>query len=146
MNEERNWGAEPWRAPSLEEGDSLIFDECGRVLDNTCYRSHYFRMVKNGNLNFIIVKHGGGQERHQVGYSNRLGQALVKLDSDARYFMLHTLYRAIKDAKHAASMETAREYTQAFVDGRLRKRKLPARHRTRVWIEGVTDSLVKVAT
>ncbi len=145
MSEERNWGAEPWRAPSLYAGDSLILDECGRVLGNTCYRSHYFRMVKNGNFNFILVKHGAGEERHQVGYSNRLGQALVKLDSDARYFMLHTLYTAIKDAKRAASMDTAREYTTAFVEGRLKKRKLPAQHRVRVWIEGAPDSLVKVA-
>lgn len=31
MSAERNWGAEPWRAPDTEEGDSLIFSACGQV-------------------------------------------------------------------------------------------------------------------
>jgi len=131
-----NWGAEPGRAPDIQPGDEIIFDECGRVLGSTDYRSHWFRLVKDQyGSPYMLVKHGAGQERIKVGWSKRLYSALAGMDSDSRYFMLHTLYRMRTDALREASTETAREYRAAFVEGRLRKRKLPSKGTHKVWIE-----------
>ncbi len=138
--EQKNWGAEPWRQPKIEEGDALIFSEHGRVLDNTCYRSHWFCVVKaqHGGY-FLLVKHGGGEERFQIGWSNRIASALVPLDSDSRYLLLYTLYHAHSTAKREARENTSATYNKAFVDGRLKKRKFPARGITKVWIEPAQD-------
>ena len=31
--EERNWGAEVYRAPDLSEDETLLFSECGRIVN-----------------------------------------------------------------------------------------------------------------
>jgi hypothetical protein len=134
--EERNWGAEPWRAPTLDEGDTLIYSECGRVLDNTCYRSHWFMLVREHFGGYaIVVKHGAGQERVPHIWSKRIVSALEHVDSDSRYFLMHTIYRAYKDGHNHGATAVANEYREAFVSGRLRKRKLPAQRTVKVWIE-----------
>lgn len=131
-----NYGREEWRVPTLESGDTLLADEPGRVLDNTCYRSHYFRLARAefGGY-FIIVKHGGGQERFKAAWSKRLAATLDTLDSDARYFMLHTLYRVYADARREGAACEAATYRAAFVDGRLKKRKQRGQDGYEVWIE-----------
>jgi len=146
MTDERHWGAEPWRAPPMIDTDILLFGECGRVLGNTCYRSHYFRLVEgiHGGY-FLLVKHGGGVERHHIGYSKRIVEALVPLDSDSRYFMLHTLYTMAKNARYAAELQTAAHYQTAFVQGRLKKRALPKQGKVKVWIENEPHPFIKVS-
>ena len=70
-----NWGAEPWRKPTLGEDDIELFSEPGRVLHiggdnfNTDYRSHWFVLAQSrfGGLS-LLVKHGGGQRRVHLGY------------------------------------------------------------------------------
>ena len=92
-----NYGSEPWREPKPEEGDTVIFSEFGRVLDKTDCRSHWFMMVKVriGGYN-LLVKHGGGQERIELGYlhsyhrtgeTSRIIRAMEDMDTDARYLM-----------------------------------------------------------
>ena len=136
METEKNWGAEPFRAPDLSEGDTLIYSECGRVLDNTCYRSHYFRLVRGqyGGY-YLLVKHGGGQERTKIAYSNRIIPSLENLDSDARYFIFHTMHRIELEARTLAVENTASKYRAAFVNGKLKKRKLRGQPSVKVWIE-----------
>lgn len=142
MPPEKNWGADSWRAPALAEGDTLIYDECGRVLDKTCYRSHYFRLVLDRcSTPFLLVRHGAGDERLKLGWSKRIIDALAGVDSDSRYFLLHTLYARTKDAATGARDDTAMEYKRAFVDGRLKKRKQRRTGLYKVWIEPKRDTL-----
>lgn len=144
---ERNWGAEPNRAPDLNDGDILLYDECGRVVeahtygnDNNGidYRSHYFRVVKgsHGYGCWLLVKHGGGQERFQLDYNpTRCKQIFERLDSTERYLLMHMLFTVHRQAQVTARNDTKNLYTSAFVAGRLKKRKLPARGIVKVWIE-----------
>lgn len=133
---ETNWGAEPARAPSLAEGDNLIYSEHGRVLDNVCYRSHWLCLVRAqfGGY-YLLVKHGGGQERFQIAYSKRMVQALENIDSDSRYFLLHSMLKINHDAARNASEATSARYRAAFVNGTLRKRKQRGGNAFKVWIE-----------
>jgi hypothetical protein len=131
---ERNWGAEEGRAPDLEVGDTLLFSEPGRVLDNVCYRSHYFRLVRSEcGDNVLLVKHGGGQERIRQWALRKSVNGLRVLDSDARYLMLYALYQMHSAGNTEGSERTREIYRRAFVDGRLRKRKCKAG--VKVWIE-----------
>lgn len=136
-----DWGREAWRQPTIGADEELLYSEPGRVLRNgpfggTDCRSHSFAVVKPkfGNY-FLLVKHGGGEESVDLGYSKRIVAALEPLDSDTRYWLLHVLL----DVRHRAQTETrdrvASEYRRAFVAGTLKKRKMPGRDAVKVWIE-----------
>ncbi len=60
---------------------------------------------------------------------------IASLPSDEAYLLMHHLFDINYNAKKAAHDATAYEYREAFVDGRLKKRKLPARGVVKVWIE-----------
>lgn len=136
---------EEWRKPTPKDGETILFDEPGRVLDlkaeggkyNVDYRSHSFRVFASevGSIT-LAVKHGGGQERWHVGSENApLLHALARLSSDERYF---TLYAIMEAHTRSAQMGYARacgEYESAFIEGRLKKRKERGKNQVRVWIE-----------
>lgn len=131
-----NWHLEPWRAPTLQPDDTLMFDEPGRIMRRTDFRSHWFRLVKpKYGFYTLLVHHGGGEERTVIGYSPQLVDALQALTSDDRYYMLHTLHKLWTAAVTAGAEKTAKTYRAAFAAGRLKKRKLPGRDECRIWIE-----------
>ena len=140
---DENWGAEAWRAPDLDEGDTLLFDECGRVLrysndrEVDC-RSHYFRVVRaKYGRTFLLVKHGGGQERVGLFLAQAvLLEGIGAMTSDQRYLLLHTMLNIAHDAARQAGTQAANRYCTAFVEGRLKKRKRPGQESYKVWIEG----------
>jgi hypothetical protein len=145
--EEKNWGADPRRAPTLQEGDELLYDECGRVHEKgtwgnsaNCgidYRSHYFRIVKAqyGGC-WLLVKHGGGEERIQLDYNvHHVKLIFDLLCSDRRYLLMHMLHSVHREALKQGQDDTARHYQKAFIEGRLKKRKLPKQDAVKVWIE-----------
>jgi len=139
-NEERNYGADPWREPKPEEGDTVIFTECGRVLDKTCYRAYWLMLVKcqyGGHA--LLVKHGGGEERINLFSAGRyrVPETLAALDSDARYLMLFQLYWIHTEARRSGEAKARAELTTAFVEGRLKKRKVRGQSAYKVFVERV---------
>jgi len=136
-NTEKNWGDDPLRAPTLQDGDIIIIDACGRVINNVCYRSHYFRLVgvKHGG-SALLVKHGGGEQRINLKWPPRqLIEGLRDMEPEAQYLALHLIHKISGDAARDAAGNTAKLYEQAFVDGRLKKRKMPRQQAVKVWIE-----------
>jgi hypothetical protein len=123
---EKNWGAEPTRKPTIGEDEREVISECGRVVNNVDYRSHWLVVVRTGSGAYILlVKHGGGEERIPIGhyYRNIWINALPQLDTNQRYLTLYTIYTAHKEARHAAIAETERYYHLAFLEGRMKRRK-----------------------
>jgi hypothetical protein len=57
------------------------------------------------------------------------------MDSDARYWLLHSLYSVQKDAKMLAECDTAHLWRQAAAEGRIKTRKQRGQNRVKVWIE-----------
>lgn len=126
---ESNWGAEPWRQPTELEGETVYFSECGRVMNRTDYRSHWFKLVRGKfGFVFLLVKHGGGEERFKLTYNTKAAEALATLDSDARYLLLHMFFSVWRNTRSDARKETASKYSMAFVEGRLKKRKKQGRY------------------
>jgi hypothetical protein len=135
LNKELNYGCDPWRAPKPQEGDTVLFSECGRILDCD-YRSHWFMLVKPEFGRYtLLVHHGGGQERITIDYNKRVVNILETLDTHQRYLMLHLLFNVHKDARREASEETAMELKTAFVEGRLKKRKVRGQSKYKVSVE-----------
>lgn len=123
-------GVRPVDPPEIEERESLIFDEPGRCggQDSHC---HHYRVTSLG----LLVRHGGGTERLRLSNQKAVITALSALDSTGRYWLLNALYRAAGDASRNAQDETSAKYRKAFVEGTLKKRKLPAQGQVKVWIE-----------
>lgn len=135
MTDERNWGAEPWRAPKPAEGETVIYSEHGRVLDNTCYRSHWFMLIREAYGGYaVLVRHGAGEERVRI-WSKRIVAALEHVDSDARYYLLHTIFTTWKQGREQGYSAAALEHKQAMAEGRLKCRKVRGRDEVKVWIE-----------
>ncbi len=124
----------------------------GFVEGGTTYESHHFwvhflQYDRNGKPErddaedrrdssvLIRVNHGGGWEVWRGDYM--LARALRRYgDNDRGLFLLcWYLIDTANYSKQAGRAEAAQEYKQAFVDGRLKKRKLPARGVHKVWIE-----------
>jgi len=140
---ERNYGADPWREPKPEEGDTVIFSECGRSLDNTNYQSHWLMLVSQQYGGYsLLVHHGGGQERINLGYlhvfrgiPSRIIQAMGQMDTDTRYLMLYTFYDIHTDTRRSEQAKVTAELKTAFAEGRLKKRKVRGQAAYKVTVE-----------
>lgn len=137
---EIGWGGETFRQPSIEPGDTVLFSEPGRVLPSgqykVCYRSHWFKIVKAqyGGY-FLLVRHGGGQERIKLKYSwDMLAGTFESLDSDSRYLLMWQFMDLSHDAAHEARAATAAHYREAFAEGRLTKRKIRGHNSYRITV------------
>jgi hypothetical protein len=133
----KSWSDEEWRAPTLLGGDVELYSEPGRIAFDVDFRSYWFKVVKAeyGGY-FLLVKHGGGEERYRLNYGNQnFEKTLEPLPSDARFLTLFTYMDVIRTAKSHARYGAIEEYRKAFVEGRLKKRKQPGRNSYKVWIE-----------
>ena len=128
-----NWETESWRQPDAAETDTVLYSEHGRVLDNVCYRSYWFKLVETRHGGYyLLVKHGGGQERIRLGWSSRSATSFAELSPDNRFFMLHALMQMNHDAARNAAQSTAAQYRAAFAEGRLKKRKIKGQNAYKV--------------
>ncbi len=117
----------PIHPPTLKDGDVLLYDEPGRCggMDSHC---HHYRLVKGPAL---LVAHGGGMERMRVSLPR--GFSLDSMDSNTRYWILNAIYHAANDAERKGRDSESGRYSQAFLDGRLKKRR--GKYTAKVWIE-----------
>ena len=85
------WSTRQPSPPDMRDGDVLLYDEPGRCGGLDCHAYH-FRLVKAGAYHDVLVRHGGGDERFSLCGTGRLMvPSLEALDSNGRYWLLHTL-------------------------------------------------------
>lgn len=132
----KSFSTRPVSPPDLAEGEKLIYDEPGRCGGIDCH-SHHFRVVKgrySGHL--LLVRHGGGDERIGFGCTGDLMlPSLDQLDSNARYWLLHTIYSTHDQTQRETRDSLNAKWRQAAADGRIRTRKNRSRGTVKVWIE-----------
>lgn len=138
--------SEEWRAPPVPADHQLIHDEPGRIVrhikpdgadgpmvDSTAY---YLRVTRAPyGPYWLRVRHGSGDEAWSLGHEANTVRALAQLASDDRYCVLRTMMHTLHAAERVAQEQSAMSYKQAFVDGRLKKRKTRGQATARVWIE-----------
>lgn len=119
----------------------------GFVLGNVTYESHHFwihfcryKQFREGSERkdssvLIRVHHGAGWEVWSGDYM--LAQALRRYGNDniGAFLLCWYLIDSAKTNRQFGYENAKQEYTTAFVDGRLKKRKLPAQGKVKVWIE-----------
>ena len=129
-----------WRAPTVPDDETLLYLEPGRVLqqgrDRVDYGSFWYSLsLRLGRL-LLRVKHGAGEECHDLGYENpQKLAAFAALDSDSRFMMFHTIRGLGEESAKMAASKMRHDYAKAFVDGRLRKRKQRGANEVKVWID-----------
>lgn len=130
----------PPSPPSLQKDDVLLFDEPGRCggLDS---HSHHFRVVKSYSTRYLLVHHGGGEERIRLLPHDGLLDTLKTLDSNARYWLLHAIYSAHHDGERAGTEKTAAYWRQAAYEKRIKVRKI--RNSSLLKVEVVPSVLAK---
>ena len=124
----------PVNPPALDEHDKLLYDEPGRCggLDSHCH--HYRVALKYGSF-YLLVRHGGGDERIRLADTPSLLDTLASLDSTARYWVLNTIYHAHSDGARQAADKCNGTWTQAAAEKRIKTRKNARRGTVKVWVE-----------
>lgn len=127
--------------PTLGEGDVLIYDEAGRCGGLDCH-SHHFTLVKAPYAGHaILVSHGADEERIGLPAVGRLFlPSLADLDSNARYWFLHSIYSAHEKGSAAATERTDTYWRQAAANGRIKTRKRRNTGLVKVWVEDKPQS------
>lgn len=121
--------------PPLLDGDILLHDEPGRCGGLDCH-SHHFRLVNCYGSYDVLVRHGGGDERFSLGVvGKRLLPAIAAMDTNGRFWLLHTLYSTRETAKSDAEYATGLRWRVAAAEKRIKTRKLRGRGQVKVWIE-----------
>jgi hypothetical protein len=123
--------------PDLMEGDELLYDEPGRCGGLDCH-SHHFTLVKCTRYGTydVVVRHGGGDERFSLGVTGRLlVPSFASLDSNGRYWLMHTLYSSRNEVQRATEGTEALRWRTAAAEKRIKTRKLRGRGLVKVWIE-----------
>jgi hypothetical protein len=121
--------------PDLADGDELVSDLPGRCggTDSHC---HHFRIVKARYGGYaLLVRHGGGDERHDLGRDTRIVAPLLTLDETARYWFVMRFYHVLADALRVAREAEARRWRTAAAEGRIKTRKQRGRAAVTVWID-----------
>lgn len=130
--------------PELRVGDELLYDEPGRCGGLDCH-SHHFRLVRSYyhvNDYDIVVRHGGGDERVSLGVvGRRLVPSFDALDSNGRFWLMHTLYSVQTATQRETGEKVAQYWRAAAAEKRIKTRKLRGRGQIKVWIEPAAQAV-----
>lgn len=115
----------------------------GFVENGVTYESHTFHVdfgksgSRTGPDANLYVRHGGGWEslavRHMIAAA--LKSLLDAGDTRAAFFLCWEAFEQVRNAYNRGISDSSAHFKKAFVDGRLKKRKLRGRDAAQVWIE-----------
>jgi hypothetical protein len=119
--------------PTITESDTLLSDEPGRCggIDSHC---HHYRVIEGWCL-WLLYKHGGGEGRIRLSNSAAMRPLLGALDSNARYWLLNSIYHAYNDGQMNGSGRMDEQWRKAAAEKRIKTRKLPHNRGVKVWRE-----------
>lgn len=112
------------------------FSSAGVTYESHHFWVHFGARYKSGKPGraIIVVHHGGGWEAWEA--ESMLAQAMETIADDRALFKLcWSLADIHRNATLSGRDAAAGEYKRAFVDGRLKKRKIRGSDRVKVWIE-----------
>jgi hypothetical protein len=120
-------------APELDANDTLLYDEPGRCggLDSHAY---HYRLVRHSSSTFLLVRHGGGDERFRFSCTEALLAGFAAMDTSVRYWTFNAIYHACSDARQRAQENEAIRWRKAAAEKRIRTRKTRGEDTVKVWI------------
>jgi hypothetical protein len=129
----------------MRVGDELLYDEPGRCGGLDCH-SHHYRVVKQYGQRWLLVRHGGGDDSIKLHLPTAVEGLLANLDSNARYWLLHTIYYVHWESTQNATDNSDQKWRLAAAEKRIKTRKNRKSQSIRVWIEPPRDTTEKIDT
>lgn len=93
------------------------------------------RIVKHFSSLYVLVRHGGGDERFRLHDTQLLRETMAAMDTNTRYFLLHALYYASNDGAKQARESERKRWAMAACEKRIKTKKLRGSNSVKVWIE-----------
>lgn len=121
--------------PDLKDGEELLYDGPGRCggIDSHC---HHFRVTRQGPFYYLLVRHGGGDERIRLcGSRDATVKAILALADNDCYWMLQLVYSTAHHESHCAVEEGNQKWRRAAAEKRIKTRKQRGGGGVKVWIE-----------
>ncbi len=114
----------------------------GFVENGVTYQSHTFYVdfgkpgYHSGPDCTIYVRHGGGWESLRTSHmiATALASLLAANDTRAAFFLCWGTHETARESYKLGRFDVATQYRTAFIEGRLKKRRLP-RGGVKFWIE-----------
>lgn len=123
----KSFNTYPHVPPETEDGDTVIYDEPGRCggVDNHC---HAYMVVKSSMARwFLLYRHGGGQGRIEIpryGFQgDRYGDPFKGMDSDHRYWLMHSMFSVWKASRDQANTEANARWRKAALEKKIKIRR-----------------------
>lgn len=105
------------------------------------YGSHAIKLAKEPGAYtrdlYLLVQHGGGREVWRVPSfydGGDLEAHILAMPERVQYALLYTLYQLASNSRREAQKETSANWAQAYVDGRIRKKRATVNRAARVEI------------
>lgn len=143
-----------WKGVAYRGDEAIVRRLAGRIHNNVCYRHAdiVLTLLENHAIRAALPDRKDGREPAQfyVSYTTGLGtqhfevgcyalqgqfRAIMGMPDDVAHGLVLSLVQAQLDGAGYGHAEAASTYTQAFVNGTLRKRKVRGGDRVKVWIE-----------
>lgn len=119
----KSFSTHPAHPPTLGENETLVYDEPGRCGGLDAH-SHHFCLARWHGSYVLLVKHGGGEERIRLPVTFKLFlPTLAAMESAARYWLLHSLYSAHRDAATEAHDVANAAWRKAAAEKRIKLRR-----------------------
>jgi hypothetical protein len=131
-------GVRPVNPPDLIDGDVLLYDEPGRCGGQDSHSYHYRVVQRHGTL-YLLVRHGGGDERIRLSNGKVLLYGLELLDT-ARYWTLNAVFHAQSNAANEARVKESSKWRRAAAEKRIKTRKRRGFGDVKVWIDEEAQS------
>jgi hypothetical protein len=124
----------PLNPPTLQENDTLLYDEPGRC-GGVDSHSYHYRVVKVCGSLELLVCHGGGEERIRISCGKVIIPALATMDSNVRYWVLNAIFQAYSCGKRYGCENTKDLWQRAAAEKRIKTRKMRNSNCVKVSIE-----------
>jgi hypothetical protein len=120
--------AEPLPGYEKAGRESRVFrgdSECG---GGVTYASYTIKLANRGFDNdlYLLVQHGAGREVWRLPSfydGGALKDHILAMPERLQFALLFSIYRIASEARNQANAATRAEWAQAFVDGRIKKRR-----------------------
>jgi hypothetical protein len=126
--------------PLPDREDRVFVDKSGRAVTYGAFSIRLGRHKNGGDRGgfAILVQHGGGSELVSLStiYDDQATiNQVLGLPERPLYGLLWSIWYTAKSADEVARQETRAEWSQAFVNNRIRKSRVTVAGTRKVWIE-----------
>lgn len=108
--------------------ESRVFNRKENGNGGICYGAFSIKLAKRefGRELYILMEHGGGREVWQITQffdGGGLAAHILAMPERLQYSLLFTIWKTASESRNQGQDETRAKWAQAYVDGKIKKRR-----------------------